>query len=235
MSGTDHGARGRAPGWLCWLFGAMLLAGAAWAGPGPAPAPARAPAYYRVINLPPGGMTGWSGFNASDQIAISRIDAHGVSRGYLHDGNNVIPIGSLGGTQTLVRGLNDAGEVVGHATLAGDTVVHAFRWSRREGMRDLGTLDGAGMSESGFLQPINHRGDVVGYSSSQSGPEHAFLWRRRGGLLDLGGLPDNPGSFSVAHAINDAGMVGGQGLAANGETHAFVWTVRPDLYKAVHS
>jgi probable HAF family extracellular repeat protein len=213
------------------LFAALMFAGAAGAAPAaPDAATAQAghsvaaPKSYRVINLGPGGITGFSSFNAKDQIAISRPDAGGGSRAYLHDGKTLLDIGSLGGTQTVVRGLNDAGEVVGYSTLAGDAVYHAFKWSKRGGMRDLGTLNGVGNSDSGWHQPINSRGDVVGFSSRSLGQDHAFLWRPGSGMLDLGGLPGNSSGFSIAHAINNAGIVGGHGTSANGDTHAFVWT-----------
>lgn len=139
-----------------WLLGALALCGAALATPAhTAPAgqherhAVAAPKSYRVINLPADGMTGWSAFNAKDQIAISRLEADGASRAYLQQGKKAIPIGSLGGTQTVVIGLNDVGEVTGYATLPGDTVAHAFKWSKRDGMRDLGTLGGSTSTPAG--------------------------------------------------------------------------------------
>lgn len=241
MSSMKQTGQTRSLPLLSCLFGALALSSAAWAAPAQAnPAdPAdlagarerhavAAPTSYRVINLPADGMSGWSAFNAKDQIAISRLEADGASRAYLHEGRNVIAIGSLGGTQTVVTGLNDVGEVIGYATLPGDTVVHAFKWSKRDGMRDLGTL-GGDTSNPGFSQGINNRGEVVGRSGRPAGLEHAFLWRPTSGMLDLGGLPGNPDGFSLAAAINDAGVVGGTGLAANGDTHAFAWTRRSGM------
>lgn len=220
---------------LSCLFGALALSGAALAAPAhTAPAGQQeqhavaAPKSYRVINLPSDGMTGWSAFNAKDQIAISRLEADGASRAYLHEGRRAIAIGSLGGTQTVVSGLNDLGEVMGYATLPGDTAVHAFKWSKRDGMRDLGTLGGS-ISYTHSSQGINNRGEVVGRAGRPAGLEHAFLWRPGSGMRDLGGLPGNPDSFSMATAINDAGIVGGMGLAANGDTHAFAWTRRSGI------
>lgn len=214
---------------LSCLFGAMVFCGAAWAAPAPADTAAAqerhaaaAPRAYRVINLGPPSTGFLSQFNAKDQIVLSRPGANGVVRSYLYDGKTLVNIGSLGGKLTIARGLNDAGEVAGYATLPGETVYHAFKWSRREGIRDLGTLFG-GLSEAGG-HPINNRGEVVGFSATSVGDERAFLWRPASGMLALGGLPDNPTGLSWAQAINNGGMVGGAGLTANSDTHAFVWT-----------
>lgn len=218
----------------CWpllscLFSAIVLCGAAWAAPAPAGtataherhAPA-APRAYRVINLGPPNMGFLSQFNAKEQLVLARPGPNGVVRSYLYDGKTMVDLGSLGGKLTIARGLNDAGEVAGYATLPGETVYHAFKWSRREGIRDLGTLFG-GLSDTGG-QPINNRGEVVGFSATAVGDERAFLWRPASGMLALGGLPDNPTGLSWAQAINNHGVVGGAGLTTNGDTHAFVWS-----------
>jgi probable HAF family extracellular repeat protein len=46
-------------------------------------------------------------------------------------------LGTLGGTFSNAFGINNKGDVVGHATLKGDTALHAFLW-RKEVMTDLG-------------------------------------------------------------------------------------------------
>ncbi len=82
---------------------------------------------------------------------------------------------------------------------------------------DLGTLGGT------FSQAaaINHRGQVVGYSSTAGGgcggsaPScHAFLWDH-GTMIDLGTLG---GTFSRALAINDAGQIAGNSTLPTGST-----------------
>ncbi len=112
-------------------------------------------------------------------------------------------------------------------------VMHAFQWQHGQ-LLDLGALPGsnssavfevnrhgvgAGMSETGALDPIN------GYPAI-----HAVLFKR-GGVVDLGVLPGGTGS--VALAINNRGQVGG--FANNGvpdpfsmlpfgtQTRAFIW------------
>jgi probable HAF family extracellular repeat protein len=213
------------------LFGGLVFAGTAGAArsqPDVASAyaqhPVAAPKAYRAINLRSGGLSGFSTFNAKDQIAISLLDETGASRAYFYDGESLRDIGTLGGTQAFVNGVNDAGEVAGNSYLAGDATFHAFKWSKHGGMRDLGSLSGTGVSTVGFVEPINNRGQVVGFSDTQAGPSQAFLWSPSEGLRNLGGLPGNESGFSIAHVINDAGMVAGHGDAAGGGQRAFVWT-----------
>ena len=213
-------------GLLPCLFGGLVLAGSAHAH-SPSATSAAAPKAYRVINLRPGILTGYSSFNARDQIALSLQDGSAF-RAYFYDGSSLRDIGTLGGTRAFAFGLNNAGEVAGYASLAGDATFHAFKWSRQAGMRDLGTLDGSGTSISGSMEPINNRGQVVGASTTQAGPSHAFLWSPGEGMRDLGALPGGPGN-SIAEAINDAGMVVGNSQATPIEQHAFLWTRRSGM------
>ena len=124
-------------------------------------------------------------------------------------------LGLLGNTHAI----NDAGQVVGMATVANGKL-HAFLWQADSGMEDLGTLDGFDGSEA---YSINNKGQVVGQVFSSKGrPLHAFLWRRGRGMQNLGSLGGDE-SESRAHAINDAGQVVGWTETANRGCHAFLW------------
>jgi probable HAF family extracellular repeat protein len=216
------------------LFSVFLFAGTAsarQAPPGLADRavqlqPAPVPPGYRIVELGSGGLTGFSTFNSSDQIAVSFEDDAGFSRAFFYDGQSVSDIGTLGGTHSYVSGLNERGEVAGHSFVAGNTNFRAFIWSKQGGMRDLGTLDGTGSSTAGHVTPINNRTQVVGESTRPGAQPQAYFWSATQGMRALGGLPGNPTGFSIAHAVNDTGTVAGHGTAAGGETHAFVWTRR---------
>jgi len=119
------------------------------------------------------------------------------------------------GQRSQGLGVNDRRQVVGvRFTGSG---LRAFRWTRQDGMKDLGTLGG----NSSVAQAVNDVGEVVGYSATPpSGEEHAFLWTPQNGMMDLGTLG---GPTSFAFAISNDGMVVGASVVASGALHAFRW------------
>lgn len=68
----------------------------------------------------------------------------------------------------------------------------AFVWQNGK-ITDLGTLGGTKSIATG----INNLGQIVGYSSINSGQNHAFLWQN-GKMTDLGTLG---GEWSEAYSI----------------------------------
>jgi probable HAF family extracellular repeat protein len=84
-------------------------------------------------------------------------------------------------------------------------------------MQDLGTLPGGDLSQA---QAINQGGQVVGYSTSASGP-HAFVWTRSSGMQDIGVLPGDQESRALR--VNDSGSVVGWSSGSGG-TRAFLWS-----------
>src|SRR4051812_46187529 len=95
----------------------------------------------------------------------------GTARLAAAQGYTVIDLGTLGGNSSDARALNLAGQVIGTATLPGDSARHAYLWENGV-MRDLGTLGGTASGVGG----INASGQVVGYSYLPGGTDaHAFL------------------------------------------------------------
>ena len=124
-------------------------------------------------------------------------------------------LGTLGGSQSFGRAINDSGQVTGRLDTAGGAR-HAFLWDGTR-MQDLGTLGG----RSSFGSAINASGQVTGYSATAGnlGP-HAFLWDGTR-MQDLGTLG---GTSSGGSAINASGQVTGYSYTAGDAAfHAFLW------------
>jgi len=142
------------------------------------------------------------------------------TRGSLvHPGMN--DLGTLGGSDSEARGINNNGQVVGWANTYGVTLRHAFLWYN--GMNDLGALPDGALSEA-FA--INDAGQVVGWSCTEGYTTwHAFLWLPEpaygfpAGMNDLGTLGSGE---SQALAINRCGLTTGWSNTSSGERHAFL-------------
>lgn len=130
----------------------------------------------------------------------------------------MVDIGTLGGSCAGVATINNRGQVVGSANLAGDQTQHPFLWERGK-IKDLGTLGGT----FGFGNWLNDAGDVAGVAST-AGDEaaHAFFWKNNV-MTDLGTIKGDP--CSIAHFVNSKGqVVGTSGCTTEEfEVHGFLW------------
>src|SRR3984885_4628341 len=136
-------------------------------------------------------------------------------------------LGNLGGKTGQAGGnialdINIQGQVVGNSDLSGDTTFHAFLWTRKTGMQDLGTIFGdvASLSIS-----INDGGSVVGASLDANFNPRAFLWEE-GVMTDLNTLiaGDSPLYLLTGCSINSRGEITGLGLTGAGEIHTYLAT-----------
>jgi probable HAF family extracellular repeat protein/predicted outer membrane repeat protein len=124
---------------------------------------------------------------------------------------------TLGGTLTKPFAVGSSGEVVGWASIPGDSEIHAFTWTESSGIVDLGTLGGK-LSQATAVSD----GHVVGWSSTPGhAAYHAFSWTQKGGMIDLGTLG---GTLSQATSVADGQVVGWASTAGDLEIHAFRWT-----------
>jgi probable HAF family extracellular repeat protein len=123
-----------------------------------------------------------------------------------------------------------AGDVVGFSNPPGDPngefIVHAFLWTRRGGIKDLGTLPGDSTSQA---LGVNARGQVVGLSTSTAGTNRAFIWQDDV-MTDLQKLmlPGFADSLISAQDINDHGRITGRLFdRASGQLVTYVATPIP--------
>jgi probable HAF family extracellular repeat protein len=114
----------------------------------------------------------------------------------------VVDIGPFGG-DVVGTAMNNHGDITGWMNPSHDGVAHAFRWTARDGIEDLGV--NGGVSSVGY--GINDNGDVVGVYFDQQYIEHPFLARRGDTMRDLSTI-DGERVIDL-HAISDDGRVAG--------------------------
>src|SRR5690349_14928391 len=136
---------------------------------------------YRIVQLAERGI---GVLNAKDQVAFTEFTADRRVAKY-YDGHTIRNLGTLGGTNAEVAGLNDKGEIAGHSNVDDSALFHAFRWTRTTGLVALGTPAGAVET---LASDINNSGDVIGTANfgTPERPARAVLWRRGAGPFDLG-------------------------------------------------
>jgi len=140
---------------------------------------------------------------------------------FLWERGEMTDLGGLGGTCTLVSGLNNRGQVVGFSNLGGDEAAHAFRWDRatHPHLRDLGTLGGV----LSLAEAMNEAGDAVG-AADLPGDQvtHATLWGRDG-ITDLGAVGAD--QCAIAFSVNSTDQVVGISGPNCGfdQANAFLW------------
>jgi probable HAF family extracellular repeat protein len=149
----------------------------------------------------------------------------------------ITDLGTLGGNDSVAGAVNNRSQVAGGALntipdpyssrnffISGATQVHAFRWTKSQGMQDLGTLGG---TDSNAFE-INNRGQIAGWSFTNSTVNPVtgipnldpFFWEN-GKMLDMGTLG---GTVALSYALNDRGQVSGRSNMAGDLTcHPFLW------------
>jgi probable HAF family extracellular repeat protein len=149
--------------------------------------------------------------NDSGEIAGSDLAGHAAV--YFANGSTG-DLGTLGGTWSVATAINANGQVVGQASLTGNTIAHAFLYSDGV-MTDIDALDESDSIANG----INASAEVVGDAA------YPFIYAN-GTMTDLNTLiPANSGwTLEDAVGINDSGEIVGNGINADGDPDAFLLT-----------
>ena len=129
----------------------------------------------------------------------------------------VIDLGTLGGTESHARDINERGEVAGVSQNGDSGSYHAFLYSNGS-LQDLGTLN----AEHSEALGINDHGEVVGVIwNDDYSLYHAFR-HSDGTMEDLGTLG---GKYSIAFDVNNAGQVIGWSRIGDalGSNRAFLY------------
>ncbi len=117
----------------------------------------------------------------------------------------IIELGTLGGTQSFARDINNQGQITGNARTS-DNQLHAYIWENGV-MTSLGTLPGHSFSRG---YSINETGQIVGESDNNQ--SQAFLWSE-GTMTNIGNLGLGT---AVAHGNNARGQIVGASSTVNG-------------------
>jgi probable HAF family extracellular repeat protein len=171
----------------------------------------------RALNWRNGAAMPLGGVSAFHRTFANRVNSLGriAGAGYILDANSQIveshalkwtggvmsDLGGFGGHHAAALAINDLDQIVGFATLPGETATRAFYYSCGV-MTALRTLPG---EVEAYAYDISNSGLVVG-AAVTSEPAHPFLWRG-GGAMELP-IPSTART-GAANAVNDAGLVVG--------------------------
>jgi uncharacterized membrane protein len=181
-----------------------------------------------------GEAVGATGVCSNTPLFPLAIGPHAVL--WRKDGTPV-QIPGLGGTKSAtLTSINNRGDVIGESSLPGDAAVHTFLWTKKNGTRDLGTVDGDLSSIPAAMHALNNSRQLVGTSCPSGDPFsdlgnglcRAYLWED-GVMMDLNALVPagaNPAQLKLflGFGINDSEEIAGWAFTTDGAIHAFLAT-----------
>ena len=124
--------------------------------------------------------------------------------------------GTFGGQSSEARGVSGDGSIVAGWTFTASGQRRAFRWTRENGIEDLGTL--GGNTSEAYAISLNGR-VIVGISTTaQAGFSRPFRWQSETGMQPLGDIP------GVSYDVSGDGSVIVASLNINQRLVAYRWT-----------
>jgi probable HAF family extracellular repeat protein len=161
-------------------------------------------------------------------ICDQAVGRHTARHAVLWENGGVTDIGNLGANWwNTPTAINQHGDVVGFAGTPGDpdgNILHAFIWTKSDGIRALHPLPGHVYTEASGINN-HHPRQVVGVSCDADFADcRAVLWQ--GGVVptDLNALkaPGYPARLDNAKDINDLGEITGRATDSTGVRTAFL-------------
>jgi probable HAF family extracellular repeat protein len=138
-------------------------------------------AAYEVVDLGPfdNNRNGVQAINDGGETAgVSLNETTGRIEAFREKSGRRVPIGTLGGSFSIARDINNSGEIVGGSLTEGDEIFHAFLY-RNHRLVDLNELldQDAGWEVIQALA-INNCGEIIGIGAL-SGEDRIVLLRPR--------------------------------------------------------
>jgi probable HAF family extracellular repeat protein len=178
---------------------------------------------YAACKITTAGPTGSSSYNLlinSSGQAAGTASTEISSQAFRWTRARGVRLLTSGADEAVVAAFNDSGTVVfNQYPRWGAGQQHAYLWSPRTGIRDLGTLGGS----TSQARALSASGAVVGSAATGTGQAQAFLWTPRTGMRGLGSLRQGGSSEAIAVSPSGRVVVGDAELTPT-ITHAFVWT-----------
>jgi probable HAF family extracellular repeat protein len=182
-----------------------------------------------------GGLT--SGANAiSDRGTVvgDSLNGKNVSHAFMWtrqagmvDLGTLVPPTISSSVSSSAQAVSDDGVIVGFSQTDqvgsnGQPIEHAFVWTRRTRMVDIGTrgLDSFAEKIAGRFV-IGHLTLPSTATATENTTTHGFVWTQEFGFVDIGTLDGDVGSLVVG--VNDRGMVAGNSFSGIA-SRAFVWS-----------
>jgi probable HAF family extracellular repeat protein len=133
---------------------------------------------------------------------------------FLHSNSTTTDLGTLTGSFSQVRSINEGGVIAGWGDTLGQGHEQAFTYCG--GTVTPISVSGASYS---YAYDINDGGKVVGKADLAGGQSLGFLYEN--GAITL--LPTLGGRDGVATSINNRRQIAGYSLDANNKQHVFLW------------
>lgn len=115
-------------------------------------------------------------------------------------GENTSMVHGLFGENSNARFISSDGSVIVGVSHGKDEKYHIFRWTQKDGMKDLGTLKEGMTDEDSFPTGISSDGSVIVIKkfAADKSKTHLFRWTKASEMKDLGAADMNEGPSLVS-------------------------------------